>query len=93
MGVAVGASVGSGIAVGAFVGAGVTVGASVGSGIAVGAFVGAGVAVGTFVGVGVMITTGLVGVGVTLPGFTGAFSSKSSINVSASATPVIFFSS
>ena len=86
-------SVGAGVAVGASVGAGVAVGTSVGAGVAVGAFVGVGVAVGTFVGVGVMITTGLVGVGGTLPGFTGAFSSKSSINVSASATPVIFFSS
>ncbi len=84
-GVAVGTCVGSGIAVGV----GVAVGTSVGSGIAVGV----GVAVGTFVGVGVTITTGLVGVGGTLPGFTGAFSSKSSISVSASATPVIFFSS
>ena len=69
-----------------------------GCGVGVGASVaGAGVfvaGVGVFVaGFGVMITTGLVGVGVTLPGFTGAFSSKSSINVSASATPVIFFSS
>lgn len=67
-----------------------------GVGVGVGASVaGAGVfvaGVGVFVaGFGVMITTGLVGVGVTLPGFTGAFSSKSNINVSASATPVIFF--
>ena len=73
-------------------------GVGVGVGVGVGASVaGAGVfvaGVGVFVaGFGVMITTGLVGVGVTLPGFTGAFSSKSSISVSASATPVIFFSS
>lgn len=73
-------------------------GCGVGVGVGVGASVaGAGVfvaGVGVFVaGFGVMITTGLVGVGVTLPGFTGAFSSKSNINVSASATPVIFFSS
>lgn len=73
-------------------------GCGVGVGVGVGASVaGAGVfvaGVGVFVaGFGVMITTGLVGVGVTLPGFTGAFSSKSSISVSASATPVIFFSS